>query len=172
MRILVTGTRSKAYPESGVRLAFDRVQLVVADLATGQPVVIVHGEYKSGVDGMADRLAPEYGWTTERHPTDWPRCSPLCETAPKDHRRTKFGGTYSYCPNADFWCNQQMVDLQNNPNYGPYRMCLALPNGSWTRSPGTYDCYKRAKAAGIKTLALNFKGELFINPNTKAGTRK
>lgn len=161
-RILITGTRSKAYPESGVRLAFDYVRTVIDDLTTGQPVVIVHGKCPSGVDDIADRLAPEYGWLSEGHPADWPRCSPLCKALPPDHRRTGYGN-YTYCPNAGFWRNGEMVDLHHDPDYGPYRLCVALPSKSWQTSPGTKNCYDRARAAGIDAVALNTLGHAFIN---------
>lgn len=160
--VLITGTRSRTYPESGVRAAFGLVQRALkAAGASGQPVVIVHGKCDSGVDDMAERLAPEYGWTTEPHPADWPRCSPLCEGMPPSHRRLKYGSPY--CPMAGFWRNQEMA---NEHHRRPYLACLALPlpNRSWLASPGTYDCYNRAKKAGVMpTVALDDKGEFFIN---------
>lgn len=163
--MLVTGTRSSTYPETGVRAAFGLVQKTLKAVhLDGQPVVIVHGKCDSGVDDMAERLAPEYGWTTEPHPADWPRCSPLCEGMPPTHRRVRNGNTY--CSMAGFWRNQQMVNLHR---LQPYRLCLALPDGTWHKSPGTYDCYNRARKAGIETIALDRWGEIFVN---QVGTRK
>lgn len=168
MYILLTGTRSRAYPEWGVRSAFALVQTVAKDLAAGQPVVIVHGKCKSGVDDMAERLAPEYGWTTEPHPADWSRCSPLCRGLDIEHRKVCQDGS-TICPLAGPWRNQQMVDLHKTR---PYRLGIALPGRTWQVSRGTKDCYDRAKRAGIEMMALDTKGQFFVNPNSKAGVRK
>lgn len=166
MRILISGTRSRYYPPEGVRLAFDLVRVTVGDA----PVVVVHGQCPSGVDDMADQLAPAYGWDTEPHPADWYRCSPLCKGEDSSHRRTRFGK--SYCPLAGFWRNQQMVDLHKDPKFGPYRLGLFLPNRTWAASQGTYDCYKRANAAGITCISLGPDGHFFTDPTRKAVKRK
>lgn len=160
MRVLVTGTRSRSYPESGVRAAFDLVQQTLKAVGdVGGPVVIVHGKCVSGVDDMAERLTPEYGWITEPHPAVWPECSPLCEGLPPTHRRVRGGN--SYCSLAGFWRNQQMVNCHYRR---PYRLCVALPWKTWQASPGTFDCYNRARRAGIETIALDDRGEFFVNP--------
>lgn len=156
------------YPLSGVRLAFDLVQAQVL----GLPVVIVHGACPSGVDDMAGRLAPEYGWVTEPHIADWSECSPLCEKLRPErqakHRKCNSRGI-EYCTMAGFWRNQQMVDLHK---VQPYAVCLALPWRAWVRSPGTYDCFKRAVAAGIRTLPLDHEGHFFHDLSAGTGRRK
>lgn len=166
-RVLLTGSWSKAYPQMGVRLAFDLLENQVGDL----PVVIVHGANHIGVDDTAEKIAYWWGWKTEPHPVDWSRCSPLCEGAEEPHRK-KSPRLGDYCPNAGHWNSQRLVDLHHNPNVGPYRLCIALPLYSWGRSDEVEDCYHRAQAAGIETMALNPEGRFFTNPKQRAGKRK
>lgn len=75
------------------------------------------------------------------YPADWVSCSRICPDEP--HRKTRDDGT-EYCPLAGHARNQDMVD-------DGAHLWIAFPTPS---SRGTWDCVKRAKAAGIKVRVV------------------
>lgn len=166
-RVLLFGSWNRAYPEPGVRLVFGFLQAqFVRKFGQRQPVVIVHGANPYGVDDMAEKIAREwrrFGWTTEPHAPDWSRCSPFCEGADATHRKwsRRLG---NYCPNAGHFNNQRLADFHHNPEMEPYNLCVALPWRSWAQSDEVADGYERAKAAGIKTMALGPDARFFTDP--------
>lgn len=82
-------------------------------------IVIVHGNYR-GADQLADEIARKAGMQTEPHDANW------SELGPK----------------AGPLRNQEMVDAGA-------AVCLAFPHRPFGEGGGTWDCVKRALAAGI-----------------------
>ena len=115
-RILITGSREW---DNAELLSFE---LGLAIGGSGRPldqVVLVHGACPTGADAMADRIARDYGYRTERHPADW-------------DRHDKAAGPIR---------NQEMVDLGAD-------ICLAFfKDGAGNR--GTTNCAAEAARAGI-----------------------
>lgn len=107
------------------------------------PMVVVHGKCPTGADEIADmwciraELILGYQVTVERYPADWQRtCDGRCTHA----RRFKNGKPW--CPSAGPLRNQYMVNLGADE-------CLAFPLPG---SRGTWDCVRRARAAGIPVV--------------------
>lgn len=160
MRVLITGARSLAYPEDGVRRAFVLVRQTAKAAGYTGRVTMTNGACRTGVDRLVNRLVLEYGWISDPWEARWKECSPLCKGKPESHRQPKPDGT-EYCPFAGPWRNQRMVD---DHKVRPYTMCLALPWISWANSRGTKDCYDRAFRAKIfPTIALDHRGEFFVD---------
>lgn len=142
-RVLVTGSRDwKDHDPVVFRLQQARWD------AQG-PMVVVHGACATGVDAIASwwckgfmlRHGNLLEISEERHPADWPACGSDCPDRP--HRKVRRDGV-EYCPLAGHRRNQAMVDLGAS-------LCLAFPLG---RSRGTYDCMRRAHAAGIEVRTV------------------
>lgn len=116
----------------------------------GSRIVVVHGgqgtrdregRVVKGLDLIVDEQARRLGMVPEPHPADWDLCAPGCRPS---HRRPKKRGTGTYCPTAGHRRNAEMVDLGVE-----YWCCLAFP---LVPSPGTRDCMKRARLAGIRVI--------------------
>jgi hypothetical protein len=126
-RLLVTGSRD--WTDAGF------VERKLEEVLEFGPFVLVQGDNPDGVDGIAKAWAIRRGVEHEDVPADWSRpCTEECYHAPRFRRNGD-----RYCPVAGNLRNQEMVDR------GAFR-CLAFPKG---KSPGTRDCIRRAKAAGI-----------------------
>lgn len=143
--ILVTGSRKWLWIDrEPIRRALvaTAAELDVAELCR---VIVVHGgqgrrdragQAVDGADLVAHDVALELGMAADPHPARWRECDWTCRPG---HRKT---GPRSgqYCPTAGFRRNQAMVDLH------PDRF-LGFPIGA---SPGTRDCMRRAREAGIR----------------------
>lgn len=101
--------------------------------------VVVHGDCETGADQHAHSAATTWGWTPEPHPAMWQWHSPDCRTDMCTRRRSNGD---LYCLYAGHRRNQLMVNLGAH-------VCLAFPTA---RSTGTWDCVKRAEAAGIPVI--------------------
>ncbi|GAA3417665.1 hypothetical protein [Streptosporangium vulgare] len=145
-RILGTGARALKHEDAGPLYgALADTQHDVTQLG-GRMLVVQGACYpKKRADGSRPAESADWlmhlwceanGVPDEPHPADWANCTPLCPDKP--HRKTRYDGT-EYCPLAGHWRNQDMADLGAH-------LCIAAPVG---RSTGTYDCMRRAKAAGI-----------------------
>ena len=148
-RVIVTGSRT--WPSENIvweALAF----ALCENLPDGGTVTVVHGACPTGADHFAHTwftlpVDAEYVTVEEPHPADWANCAPECRH-PKSHRRGRV-----YCPAAGHRRNAEMVALGAD-------LVLAFPlPGPRTRSRGTWDCVKRARAAGIpvEVQALEFQ---------------
>lgn len=114
----------------------------------GGQMLVAHGEcYPREKNGIRPAQSADWlmhlwcvanGVPDEPHPADWDTCTPLCPPTP--HRKTRWDSTV-YCPLAGHWRNQH--DLVDRGA----ALCIAAPIG---RSTGTYDCMRRARAAGIE----------------------
>lgn len=113
-RILITGSRDW----DGMQLPL-QLGIAIGERPPGTEPVIVHGACPSGADAMADRIARDFGWRTERHPADW----------------------MGYGKRAGFIRNAQMVSL------GADLALVFLQQGATNR--GTMHCAGLAKKAGI-----------------------
>lgn len=142
MRIIGTGSRSWA-DRATPREALIRVTAGVSP----QDVTVVHGaqgrrdrrgRVVKGFDLICEEVARELGMLTEAHPADWPTCVADC---PPYHRKIRWDGV-EYCPDAGFRRNGEMVALGAD-------ICLGFPLGA---SPGTRDCMRKARAAGIRVV--------------------
>jgi hypothetical protein len=132
-RILVTGSRNW----NDDRVIHDTIKYFL------QPdSVVVHGHCPTGADAIADRLCRDWGWRYERHPAKWAQpCGPDCK-----HRRPRSPHLY---PCAGPVRNQLMVDLGAD-------VCLAFIT---PESRGTWDCVRRAEAAGIHVVKVFAGGD-------------
>ena len=133
-RVLVTGSRNlkSATP------VWDALH-AQARIAGGlDQLVVVEGRCPyGGADYWAQTFCEVYRVTNDPFPALWEvPCGPNCGHA----RSRKTGELYYSC--AGFIRNQRMVDSGAD-------VCLAFPRGA---SNGTYDCQKRAKAAGIPVI--------------------
>lgn len=84
-----------------------------------------------GADWHAHHHAVARGWAVEEHPADW----------------------FRYGNSAGAIRNQHMVNLRPAAN-----ICIAAPLGKG-ESPGTRDCMRRARAAGILVRNINLPPE-------------
>lgn len=136
-RVIVTGSRNWASED----LVWEALAFVCAEhLPDGGTLTVVHGACPTGADYFAHTWFglpndPEYVEVEEPHPADWFRaCDANCYHRPRPDGR---------CAMAGHIRNQEMVDLGAD-------LVLAFPlPGPRTRSRGTWDCVKRAEAAGI-----------------------
>lgn len=137
------------------RLAIRRALLTefecVARYIEPEDVIVVHGAQGHrcrgktvGGDLIAHEEAIALGMTPEPHPADWDGCVPSCRPG---HRKVRWDGTW-YCPTGGFRRNQDMVDTGVD-------VCCALPLGA---SPGTRDCMRRARAAGVPVRIIRLLG--------------
>lgn len=133
IRVLITGSR-RWTDRSAIALAVsDYLRERGTSIGRAYPFpVVVHGGAK-GADALADAVARSWGWTPEVHPADWSTCAEDCDHGLNIH------GNRIYCPLAGHRRNQRMVDLGAD-------VCLAFPTHD---SRGTWDCVRRAEAAGI-----------------------
>lgn len=143
-RVLVTGSRALDTPEL-LHWALTDTWHDITQL--GGRMLVVQGACYPRKDTAGRRPMRSADWLAhlwcqangvpdEEHPSDWGTCTPLCPDTP--HLRYRADGT-PYCPVAGCARNQHMVDLGAD-------VCIACPVG---RSPGTRDCIRRARAAGI-----------------------
>jgi hypothetical protein len=135
LRILVTGSRSwtdtEAVGGALMECWHDAMQL------GADGITVVHGD-APGADSIADLWAIGYrglGVLREPVPAAWEDCATDCMPG---HRRNRRDGS-GYCPTAGHRRNQLMVDRGA-------AVCLAFPLST---SAGTWDCARRAEAAGI-----------------------
>lgn len=151
-RILVTGSRK--WPSENI--VWEAIAFALCEnLPDGGAVTLVHGACPTGADHFAHTwfglpLDGDFTAVEETHPADWDRCVPECRH-PQAWRRGR-----RYCPAAGHRRNQEMVELGAD-------LVLAFPlPGPRTRSRGTWDCVRRAKAAGIpvEVQALEFTPRL------------
>lgn len=143
-RVLVTGSRNLADPTP-----VDEALWAQARIAGSlDQLIVIEGRCPyGGADLHAQRFCERLGAINEPYPALWHRpCTSYLNCGgqivrPCTHRRTRKDGTpYYSC--AGFIRNQRMVDTGAD-------VCLAFPRGE---SKGTYDCAKRAKAAGIPVI--------------------
>lgn len=159
MRIGVTGSR--AWPsESAVwdALSFAAIERV----AEGGTLTVMHGACRSQSGELigADRYA--HTWCAlppgplsitvieEQHPADWNHCHRSCTHAPRFHR----DGT-PFCPMAGPRRNAEMIAAGAD-------LFLAFPlPGARSRSRGTWNCVRAARAADIpvEVIRLDFQPE-------------
>lgn len=141
-RILITGSRTWSN-FGAISMALTRELRATEDRA----LTIVHGG-APGADLLADRWARQ-DWTwaevkPERHDAKWEdSCGPDCW---KHRKPAKWPQGTDYCPKQGHIRNQLMVDLGAD-------VCLAFPS---TASIGTWDCMRRAEAAGIRVVNLGY----------------
>ena len=135
-RLLVTGSR---HFENAALMA-ESLLAAIDDFCLGLEVVVVHGNAR-GADRIAATAARQLGLAVEPHDADWD--GPCRDSCKPGHRRPSPGGG-TFCPAAGNYRNQLMVDLGAD-------LCLALPIGT---SPGTWDCVRRAKTAGIPVRVI------------------
>lgn len=135
-RVLVTGSRD------WVDVGFIEKRLTVTAAGDMGRFILVQGDCPTGADAIAKAWAIRNGYPHEDVAADWERdCDTNCYHAPRFRNRRP------YCPRAGHLRNQVMVDQGAD-------VCLAFPLG---KSPGTRDCIKRAKAAGI--TVWTFEGQ-------------
>lgn len=149
-RLLWTGSRTWGDWGAIDRIATEELHRYPA----GTTVIMVHGDYRNerwgkppGLDAIIDSWAnskiiaarhPEYTIIAEPHPADWFRdCDENCQ-----HRPRRRG---ERCPAAGPLRNQHTVDLGADK-------CIAAPTEG---SRGTWDCVRRAKAAGIPVRVVS-----------------
>lgn len=140
-RILVTGARACR----DVPTARDQIHAVlqlVREQEFFSDAVLVHGAAE-GADLIASAVWREMGGETEPHPARWNVCVPDCKP---NHR--KFRGDRSYCPQAGFRRNREMVELGAD-------LCLAFLRGP---SRGTRNTADMAERAGIETRRIEVTG--------------
>lgn len=149
-RVIVTGSRK--WPSQD--LVWEALGMVCCErLPDGGTLTVVHGACPTGADYFAHTwfdlpTEPEYVTVEEPHPADWDACSVDCAHAPHRNRSGRM-----YCPVAGHRRNRHMVWLGAD-------LVLAFPlPGPRTRSRGTWDCVKRAQAAGIpvEVQSLDFQ---------------
>ena len=133
-RVIVTGSRNLHNPDPVYEALW--AQLRIAGSLHNMTVIEGRCPY-GGADLHAQRFCESYGIDNDPFPALWDvSCGPNCGHA----RYRKNGDLYYAC--AGFIRNQRMVDSGAD-------VCLAFPRGT---SNGTYDCQKRAKAAGIPVI--------------------
>lgn len=138
MRVLVCGSRSyeDRFP---IHASLDALAL---GLPPGEKIIVING-FAAGVDRMADEWASDHEtgqpW---RFAADWATCTDAC---PPGHHRTNRAGAI-YCPLAGIRRNQRMLDE------GRPELVLAFTDKPLTRSKGTADMVRRARAAGITVV--------------------
>ena len=127
------------WPEmDAIRSEFGEIQ--VRQGACYPPVRQGRREDRSA-DWLVHRWCLDRGVEDVEYPAQWALCSPICPDKP--HRKARRDGS-TYCPLAGHARNQDMV------NDGA-RVLLAFPE---LGSRGTWDCVKRAKAAGIEVRVV------------------
>lgn len=133
-RVLVSGSRNWRHPDA-ICDALDR--------AATRPdqLVVVHGN-NGNADRGADRHAKARGWTVEAYDADWE--GPCRKACKRQHRRPRRNGVGDYCPAAGVYRNQQMIDTRPG-------LCLVFVRD---HSSGAGDALRRARAAGIETVAF------------------
>jgi hypothetical protein len=137
-RVIVAGSRSWNN-RLAVWDALDRARQLLG------PLTVVHGAAR-GADSLAAtwvRARPAADVDEDPHPADWDTCAPDC---PPGHRKRK--GNREWCPTAGHRRNQAMVDVGAD-------LLLAFPLPS---STGTWDCWRRAQAAGIRCVEIKAQG--------------
>ena len=67
MRVLVTGSRTW----TDLIVIWDALYEAYLIAPPGDSVIVIHGDCPRGADFIADEVAREFGWSTERHPADW-----------------------------------------------------------------------------------------------------
>lgn len=76
-RVLVTGSRNWRDGQTIWQALADTVRALPYD----RDLVLVHGNYRTGADQMADEWGRGFGATIERHRAEdfgpWPRCGPI-----------------------------------------------------------------------------------------------
>ncbi|MEV0826399.1 hypothetical protein [Nonomuraea rubra] len=137
-RVLATGGRDRE-DKPRIWAAFDDILTLHPQLTVVQGAAYPRPECGVRPDRSADWLihlwCERNNVTEEEHPADWDTCStPNCTP---NHRRTRRDGS-TYCPDAGFWRNGEMVKLGANE-------CVAFPG----KGGGTRDCMRQAAAAGI-----------------------
>jgi hypothetical protein len=151
LRILVTGSRD--WRNQG--LIRETLLCALGEFTTIGPPVLIHGGQRSrdqatrkryGADFLAGEAWTEIarkrpGWLAqpEVYPAQWTApCRPECEPGHRRPARNAHTGG-STCPAQGHYRNQQMVDAGAT-------ICFAFPLDG---SVGTWDCVRRARAAGI-----------------------
>lgn len=126
-RLLVTGTRN----DLSARQVDYVIHRILAHCGGQDPVVLVHGACRTGVDQVCVRLGrdPRYPHIShEPHPADWA----------------------TYGKPAGMIRNQQMVDLGADE-------CVGFP--AQRHSPGTIGCMRAARRADIPTTPYLIRNE-------------
>jgi hypothetical protein len=143
VRVLFTGSRHLNINRPDHRMP---IYLTLRHIETAHPGphTLVHGD-ADGADQIAAQAAGFLGWATEPHPADW--TGPCRDTCRPGHRETRRDGV-EYCPTAGNYRNARMVALGAD-------VCVAAPLPG---SRGTWDCVRRAKAAGIPVTVVNLSG--------------
>lgn len=143
-RVIATGGRNHT-GQSLIWRTWDEIgaehpNLLVVQGACYPPQMRGHREPKSA-DWLTHLWCLSRGVPDEPHPAEWTKCSALCPDKP--HRRRRWDGSEE-CPLAGPARNQLMVDLGA-------ALTVAYPASS---SRGTWDCVRRAKAAGIEIRVI------------------
>lgn len=134
-RILVTGSRDWPDP----LLVWNVLDEIVAGLDPDTRVTLVHGHCPTGGDAAADAWARARDVGLERHRAEW--TAPCKFWCPPGHRRVNSNRGGSYCPDAGFHRNAEMVALGAD-------ICVAF----WrNKSRGTASTIELAKNAHIPT---------------------
>jgi hypothetical protein len=146
--VLFTGSRSARVSQEGQRRTiFGALKEAEARSACADGrVTLVHGAEPKGADSIADDAAKRFlHWDVEPYPADWyAACRGSCKAG---HREVRAGEHQTYCPAAGSYRNQWMVDIV--AQYLPDAVCVATPGRF---STGTWDCVRRADAAGIPLI--------------------
>jgi hypothetical protein len=140
VRVLFTGSRHLDVNRPDHRMPIYQA-LRHIDTTHPGPYTLVHGN-ADGADQIAKQAAGFLGWATEPHPADWN--GPCHGTCRRGHRKTRRDGV-EYCPAAGNYRNAHMVTLGADA-------CVAAPLPG---SRGTWDCVRRAKAAGIPVTVVD-----------------
>lgn len=135
--VLVTATRRAVFAEHAGHF---RAALLEAAPDAG-PHTLWHGDADGG-DRIAARIARQFGWTVRGIPANW---AAACRDTCKPGHRQRGG---DYCPAVGNYRNQQLVDTV--APHLPDVVCVAVSIPGVSR--GTYDCARRAQAAGITVL--------------------
>lgn len=166
MIILVTGSRKwrdrDAIEEALTDTVLSYCRKYPTATAVPQPgyVLVVHGAQSTydrdtseyyGTDFLAHECALRIGMSIKPFPADWyAPCRSECES---DHRRWR--NDQSYCPAQGNYRNQTMVDYVVSLNIGlDHIRCIAFPLKD---SKGTWDCMRRATAAGIEVQNYGYQ---------------
>lgn len=142
--VIVSGDRNHKgkwliFPElDAIRDEFGTIR--VSQGAAYPPLRAGRREERSA-DYLAHLWCLDRGVEEKEYPANWALCTPTCPDKP--HRKSRNDGS-TYCPLAGHARNQDMV------NAGA-RLLVAFPLPG---SRGTWDCVRRAKAAGIEVRVI------------------
>lgn len=139
-RILVTGGRDHKDPVI-VRQSLEAMYKQA--IMRGEKVIVVHGACPTGADAYTHEWCLGKAVAMQRHPALW-------------HLQGKAAGPIR---------NQEMVNAITATYEGVKgAVCLAFPTKPYEAGGGTWDCMKRAAAAGILVMNMTAR-DIFTLPN-------